>query len=123
MRIRPERIAQQIHREVADIIERRLRDPGLSHWVNVTGVEVNHDLSLARVFVSVLHQGEERERTLEALRRASGFVRHELAVRLDLREVPDIRFQLDTSVEKGARVDELLRRLERGEPLADEDES
>ena len=123
MRIRPERVAQRIHREVADILERRLRDPGLSHWVNVTGVEVNHDLSLARVFVSVLHQGEERERTLEALRRASGFVRHELAVRLDLREVPDIRFQLDTSVEKGARVDELLRRLERGEPLADEDES
>ena len=123
MRIRPERIAQQIHREVADIIERRLRDPGLSHWVNVTGVEVNHDLSVARVFVSVLHQGEERDRTLEALRRASGFVRHELAVRLDLREVPDIRFQLDTSVEKGARVDELLRKLERGEPVADEDES
>ena len=123
MRIRPERVAQRIHREVADILERRLRDPGLSHWVNVTGVEVNHDLSLARVFVAILPEGDERERTLAALRRASGFVRHELASRLGLREVPEVRFQLDTSVEKGARVDEILRKLESGEPIADEDET
>jgi len=123
MRIRPERVAQRIHREVAEILERRLRDPGLSHWVNVTGVEVNHDLSLARVFVTILHEGAERERTLAALRRASGFVRHELAPRLGLREVPEVRFQLDTSVEAGARVDEILRKLESGEPIADEDET
>jgi len=121
MRIRPERIAQSIHREVADILERRLRDPGLSHWVSVTGVEVNPDLSLARIFVSVLPGGAERERTLEALRRAIGFVRHELAARLALREVPEVRFQLDASAEQGARVDELLRKLERGEPIPDED--
>jgi ribosome-binding factor A len=120
MKIRPERVAQMIHREVADILERRLRDPGLSHWVNITGVDVNHDLSLARIYVTMLNDGAERERTLAALERASGFVRHELASRLGLREVPEVRFKLDESVERGARVDELLRRLETGEPLPDE---
>ncbi len=120
MKIRPERVAQRIHRETAEILERRLRDPGLSHWINITGVDVNHDLSLARIYITVLNEGDERERTLAALQRAQGFVRHELATRLGLREMPEVRFLLDPSVERGARVDELLRRLETGEPLPDE---
>ena len=120
MKIRPERVAEMIHREVADILERRLRDPGLAGGVNITGVDVTHDLSLARVYVTTLVKSADREGTLAALGRASGFVRHELAMRLDLREVPEIRFVLDTAVERGARVDELLRKLERGEPIPDE---
>ena len=67
MRIRPERVAQRIKREVVEILDRRLRDPGLSHWINVTDVEVNKDLSLAKVYFTVLDPGDERTRTLEAL--------------------------------------------------------
>jgi len=122
MRIRPERVAQLIHREVADILERRMRDPRLSHWVSITDVQVNQELTLARVFVSILPGGEERERTLETLAHAAGFVRHELAPRLGLREVPEIRFDLDTSIEKGARVEELLRRIKDGEPVEEPEE-
>ena len=122
MRIRPERVAQRIQREVAEILGNRLRDPRVSHWVSVTSVEVNPDLSLARIYVSMLPGGDEREQTLAALGRATGFVRHELATRLGLREMPEIRFQLDTSIEYGVRVDELLRKIETGEPIPDEDE-
>jgi len=122
MRIRPERVAHRIQREVADILATRLRDPGISHWVSVTDVEVNPDLSVARIFVSILPGGEEREQTLTALGRATGFVRHELAKRLGLREMPEIRFLLDTSIEYGVRVDELLRKIETGEPIPDDDE-
>jgi ribosome-binding factor A len=121
MKIRPERVAQMIRREIADILEQRLRDPRLSHWVSVTDVEVTNDLSMARVYVSILPSGEERDRSLETLKRASGYVRHELASRLDLREVPEIRFLLDTSLERGARVDELLRKIDRGEPIDEEE--
>jgi ribosome-binding factor A len=122
MRIRPERIAQLMRREVADILERRLRDPRLDDMVSITDVEVTQDLSFARVYVSTLKSGAERERVLDALKSAAGFVRHELRPRLGLREVPEIRFILDESVERGARVDEILRRLEHGEPLEDEEE-
>ena len=115
MRIRPERVAQRIQREAAEIVGHRLRDPQVSQWVSVTDVEVNPDLSLARIFVSILPEGEERQRTLEALERATPFVRRELAGRLGLREVPEIRFLLDSSIERGARVEELLRKIERGE--------
>ena len=121
MKIRPERVAQRIHREAADILGNKLRDPALSRWVSVTGVDVNHDLSLATVFVSILAEGDERRRTLEALDRARPFVRRELGSRLGLREVPEIRFQLDVSLERGARVDELLRKIQSGEPVEDED--
>ncbi len=124
MKIRPERVAQQMRREVASILERDMRDPRLQdRWVSVTDVEVTPDLSLARIYVSVLEGGPTREQALEALQSAAGFVRHALAPRLGLREMPEIRFLLDTSIERGARVEEILRKLARGEPIPDEDPS
>ena len=119
MRVRPERVAHLMLREVANILRNRLRDPRMSQWVSVTDVELTNDLSMARVYVSILPEGVERDRTLEALAGAAGFVRHELAPRLGLREVPELRFLLDTSIERGARVDELLKRIERGENVGD----
>lgn len=122
MRIRPERVAELMKREIAGILARELRDPRVSSMVSVTDVEVTKDLSFARVFVSLLAEGEERERTLAALQRAAGFVRHQLAPRLGLREVPDLRFVHDASIERGARVEEILRKIERGETAGDEGE-
>jgi len=122
MKIRPERVAHLMRREIADILRTRMRDPRLSEWVSVTDVEVTGDLAAAKVFVSILPTGDERTQTLQVLQHAAGFVRRELAPRLGLREVPDLRFKLDESIEQGARVDDLLRRLERGENPAAEDE-
>jgi len=123
MRIRPERVAHMMRREIADILEHKLRDPRLTSMVSITDVEVTQDLSFARVFVSTLHGGAERERLLGALNDAVGFVRHELRPRLGLREVPDMRFVFDESLERGARVDEILRKIERGEPIEDGDDA
>jgi ribosome-binding factor A len=120
MKIRPERVAHRMRREIADILANRMRDPRMSSWVSVTDVEITGDLAFARVYVSVLPEGAERDEALRVLGGAAGFVRRELAARLGLREVPEIRFQLDTSIEHGARVDEILRRLGRGEPVGDD---
>lgn len=122
MSVRPERVAQFMKREIAEILEHQLDDPRLRGLVvSVTDVEVSHDLSSAKVFVSVLEDGEPRTRALAALQSATGFVRHQLAPKLELREVPEIRFVHDGSIERGARVEDLLRRLERGEKLADDE--
>ena len=121
MRIRPERVAHLMQREIADILRTRMRDPRISQWVTVTDVALTSDLSSAKVYVSILPTGEERDRTLVTLNGASGFMRHELAPRLGLREVPELRFKLDTSIERGARVEDLLKRIERGEGVPDED--
>jgi len=121
VRIRPEKVAHLMRREVADILENKLRDPRLGATVTVTDVEVTHDLSFARVYVTVLGDENAREQAMETLRRASGFVRRELGGRLDLREVPEIRFEYDGSLDRGRRVEDLLRRLESGETVEDED--
>lgn len=123
MRIRPERVAETIKREMAEILSRKMRDPRLGGMISVTDVEVTPDLSMARIYVSVLAEGAERDQVLAALTRSEGFVRHELAPRLGLREMPGVRFLLDTSIERGARVEELLRKIADGEPIPDEDES
>lgn len=123
MSIRPERVAQRMRRDIAEILEHKLRDPRIGALVSVTDVEITRDLSFARVFVSVLARGDEQLAVLEGLRHASGFVRHELGPRLGLREVPELRFELDTSLDRGARVDAILKRIESGEPIEDGEES
>ena len=123
MRIRPERVAERIKRETAEIIESRIRDPRVTGLVNVTDVEVTPDLSFARIYVSVMAEGVAVERAMEALAKAAPYIRRQLAPRLELREMPDIRFLRDDSIERGARVDELLRKIAEGEPIPDEDES
>ena len=123
MNIRPERVAQFMRREIAEILEHRLNDPRLAGLVvSVTDVEVTRDLSSAKVFVSVLETGETRTNALAALQSAVGFVRHLLSSRLELREVPEIRFLHDTLIERGARVEELLRKLAHGESVPDEEQ-
>jgi ribosome-binding factor A len=120
VRIRPERVAHLMRREIADIVANRMSDPRLSSWVSVTDVEVTSDLSFARVYVSVM-PAEQRDEALRVLQGAAGFVRRELAPRLGLREVPDLRFMIDRSIETGARVVDILRRLHDGEPIDDDD--
>jgi ribosome-binding factor A len=119
---RPERVAQLLQREVTGILSRDFRDPRLA-GITVTDTEVTGDLKLATVYVSTLQEGKDREETLKALRRAAGAVRHQLASRMSLREVPEVRFEFDDSIEKGARVEEILRRLKTGEPVEDDEET
>jgi len=110
-----------MRREVADILENRVRDPRLTTTVTVTDVQITHDLSFARVYVTMLGERDVRAGGLAALQHAAGFVRRELGDRLGLREVPEIRFEYDVSLDNGQRVEDLLRKLERGEKLEDDE--
>ena len=121
MKIRPEKVAHLMRREVADILERKLRDPRIGTTVTVTDVQITHDLSFAKIFVTVLGDESLRAQAMETLKRATGFIRHELGDRLDLREVPELRFEYDDSLDRGQRVDDLLRQLERGERIGGAD--
>ena len=121
MRIRPEKVAHLMRREVADILMNKMRDPRIGVMVSVTDVEITNDLSFAKIFVSVLGDDAERKQTMEVLAHATAFIRHELGPRMGLREVPELRLILDTSLDRGARVDELLRRLQSGETVEDEE--
>lgn len=123
MKHRVERVSDRIQEEVSDLLLRQVRDPRIE-FVTVTGVKVSPDLELATVYVSVLGDAEARQNAMKALEGASGYVRRELAVRLGMRTTPAVRFMLDISWERGARVDALLEKLrdQGGPATSSEDE-
>jgi ribosome-binding factor A len=113
---RIERVNEQIKEELAELLQRETHDPRLQGiMVSITGVETSPDLRNATVHVSILGSEEEAHQAVVALQHAAGFFRREMANRLRLRHVPELTFRLDTSIQKGARVLELLREIREGE--------
>ena len=113
---RQQRLNQQLRDEIAKLLRHEVEDPQLGSLISVTQVEVGVDLQRAKVFVSVLADEEEARVTLKRLQHAARFFRRELAERLNLRHTPQLDFQLDTSIARGARVLGLLRQIEQGAP-------
>lgn len=104
---RTERIAQQIQRELADLIRLEVKDPRVG-MVTLTAVEVSPDYSHAKVFFTSLVSAARQEETAAGLQHAAGFLRSQLAHRLKLRTVPQLKFVYDTSVERGIRLTHLI---------------
>lgn len=109
---RSQRMREGFKRETSDIL-RTMKDPRIG-FVSVTDVEVSRDLRHVKVFVSVYGDEEEKTATMDALVKAQGFVRTELGKRIRLRHTPEIVFRADESIERGARINELLRTMGEG---------
>jgi len=107
---RPEKVAEQVREEIAQIVGYELDDPRVA-MVTVTDVRMSDNLREARIFVTVSGTEDEALSALKALRKAAPYVRRQLAFNLSLRHAPDIHFIRDTVEEKAARVDELLREI------------
>jgi ribosome-binding factor A len=118
---RQERIGEQLHQELMDVLQRRIRDPRLTS-ITVTAVEVTPDLKQATVFVTSLGDREARREALQNLQRASSFIRRELSQSLNMRFTPDLHFVLDESWQRGARIDQLLDQIHENEPRGMPDE-
>ena len=106
---RSRRVGEQIQRELAELVQRELKDPRLG-MVTISAVEVSRDMGVAKVFVTVFGEGFDEKQTLEALNHANGFLRRELAHRMRLRTVPELRFQYDHSIEKGSQLSALINK-------------
>src|SRR5699024_8806750 len=105
------RVAQEIQREVTDILLKRVRDPRVD-GVTVTGVEVTGDLQQATIYYSILSdKASSAEKTAEGLKKATGLIRSELGSRLSIYKTPELTFEQDASVRYGSRIDELLNDL------------
>lgn len=106
--IKNTRINSEVMREISQIIRTELKDPRVSTMTSVTDVNVTTDLKYCTVYVSVLGDKEETDKTLEGLRKAGGFIRYELAHRLNLRNTPELKFVIDNSLEYGMKMDKLI---------------
>ena len=111
MQYRPDRLAHELRSEISVIVAREVKDPRVG-FATITKVRVSPDLRYARVFVSVFGSPEQQKATLAALHRAGGFIRRQLSGRLRLRHCPDLQFDLDDSMEYGAKMDGLLAEVQ-----------
>ena len=105
---RIDKINEEVRREVANVI-RELKDSRIPIMTSVVAVNVTNDLRYAKVYVSVMGDSETQKKAMDGLKSAAGFVRREMGRRVDLRYTPEFIFELDHSIEHGAKIDVLLK--------------
>lgn len=118
---RADRVAAAIKEEIATFLGAEVKDPRISKFVTVTGVEVTRDLRHAKVFVSVMGTDAERATTFEGLDSVATHLRSRVGRALQLRLAPEISFRADESIARAARIENLLAQIKDGEPPKDGD--
>ena len=118
---RYERINEEYRKEISSIIDNKLKNPNVTGLISVTKVKVTQDLKFAKVYVSILNSKNLKD-TLAGLKKSAGFVRSELARTVNLRNTPEIIFELDDSLEYGARIDSILKDIMKDVKKNDEEE-
>jgi ribosome-binding factor A len=119
---RSERIADRMQRDLTLLFLQEISDPRLAD-VFITSVEVDRELSYADVYVTASDGSERKKEIMQALSRAAGFIRSQLAISLShLRSFPEVRFHWDPTPERVERLDQIFAELEEEEGLSDEDE-
>ncbi|MGM0500959.1 MAG: 30S ribosome-binding factor RbfA [Bacillota bacterium] len=106
---RPQKVAELIREEVSKLLRREVKDPRIGDFVSVTDVEVSGDLRHAKVFVSTLDDNQEE--LMEGLEATQGFIRKKIGERIRLYHTPEIIFRYDDSIERGARIFEIIEEI------------
>ena len=104
------RINEELKKEISHIISFELKNPEATGLISVTKVKITPDLKFAKIYVSMLNS-KSKEKTLGALKKSSGFIRSEIAKRVNLRITPELIFEEDDSMEYGERIDSILKEL------------
>lgn len=115
MTLRNERVRKTLMKEIADILQKEIRDSRISGVVSILDVEVSHDNSYAKVYYSVFGNEEQKEKTIDAMTQNTPKIRHEIGKRIRLRLTPELRFIYDDSIERGSKVSEIIDKISRGE--------
>ena len=105
------RINDEIMKELSQIIRSEVKDPRIGSMTTVIRVDTTTDLKYCKVFVSVLGKEEEKQSVMKGLKNASGFMRHLLAERINLRFTPELQFKLDESTEYAIHMNQLIEQV------------
>ncbi|MDE5830894.1 MAG: 30S ribosome-binding factor RbfA [Clostridia bacterium] len=104
------RIDEELKKEISTIINYEIKNPKITGLISVTKTKVTPDLKYAKVYVSILNSKNVKE-TLANLKKSSGYIRTEIAKRINLRITPELVFVLDDSMEYGAKIDQILKEI------------
>lgn len=109
------RINDLLRDELSKLISKQLKDPRINGMLSVTEVEVSPDLKSARAYISILGEPSEKKLTLEGLVSSAGFLRRQLGTLIRIRQIPEIQFILDESIEQGNELLTLMDELKKNE--------
>lgn len=115
MQYRIGRLSEEIKREISKMIFEEIKDPRISNMTSVTGINISKDYRYAKVYISVFGTEEEKKQTLDGLKSATGFIRHELGKRIKMRYTPELTFEIDNSIEYGVHISEILKDIDNQE--------
>mgnify|MGYP002622655566 CR=1 FL=1 len=104
------RIDEELKKEISNIINYELNNPKVTGMISVTRAKITPDLKYAQIYVSILYSKNVKE-TLANLKKSSGYIRTEIAKRINLRITPELIFILDDSMEYGAKIDQILKEI------------
>lgn len=108
---RTERLNHLIQVEISDLLRKQVNDPRLNGLISITSVSISKDLKNATILISTLGDSHEREEIIKGFNSASGFLRRELAHRLDIRVTPELNFKFDDSIERGVELVNLIQHV------------
>jgi len=108
---RTERLNHLIQAEISDLLQKHINDPRLNGLISVTGVEISTDLKNARVSFSTLGGSLDRDEVLKGFNSAAGYLRRELAHRLNIRVTPELSFKFDDSIEHGVNLIQFIDKV------------
>jgi len=109
MKYRKLRVQDLLREEIALIIQREIRDPGMG-FITVLGVKMSDDLKDAKIYLSIYGDEKKKAATLAALKRSRNYIKFLLAKRIHLRSMPELHFVIDDTYEKAARIEEILKK-------------
>ena len=121
--IKNTRINNEVQRELSEIISREVKDPRIHPMTSVVSVEVTPDLKYCKAYISVLGSEESGKDTIQGLRSAVGFIRNQLARRINLRNTPELTFILDQSIEYGVHMTRMIDEVTADLPVREEEEA
>lgn len=122
--IKNTRINTEVQKELSNILRSGIKDPRIAPWTSVVAVEVAPDLKTCKAYISVLGDTKAQEDTVAGLKSAEGYIRRELAHRLNMRNTPEVRFILDQSIEYGVNMSKKIDDVTKGlDSKGDADES
>ena len=107
---RHERLEQDVKIALSDIIMNEVKEPSVTGLISVTDVKITPDQKYAKVYVSIYGKGN-KNKVIEALKKATGFIKKELGRRVRMRNMPDITFELDNSMEYGEHMDKVIKEV------------
>ena len=112
--MRAERVGEQMKQEIMDIVNNKVKDPRIG-FLTITEVQLTNDLYIATIYLTVLGNDKQIDDTFKGLEKAKGFIKSEIGSRMRLRNVPDLKFEYDESIDYGNKIEKMIQDLHKND--------